>query len=98
MEPAAARQPLAGIGGLRRLTMSPASSSRESFSGRFILNNRREDIENAERSLLEAVEQRRYDRASLFAIRLALEEALNNAFKHGNKGDPLKIVRMHCHV
>jgi serine/threonine-protein kinase RsbW len=78
--------------------MTTASSSRESFSGRFILNNRREDIELAERSLLEAIEHQRYDKASLFAIRLALEEALNNAFKHGNKDDPRKTVRMDCRV
>jgi serine/threonine-protein kinase RsbW len=78
--------------------MATAHSSQDSFSGRFILNNRREDIESAERSLLQALESREYDRASLFAIRLALEEALTNAFKHGNKNDPGKIVRMDCRV
>jgi serine/threonine-protein kinase RsbW len=78
--------------------MSTAASSQESFSGRFVLNNRREEIELAEQSLLRAVEERRYDRTSVFAIRLALEEALNNAFKHGNKGDPRKTVRMECRV
>jgi len=28
-----------------------------------------------------------------FAIRLALEEAVSNAYKHGNKGDPNKRIR-----
>lgn len=78
--------------------MPTASSSNEPFSGRFILDNRREDIAKAEQSLLQAVEQRQYDRASLFAIRLALEEALSNAFKHGNKGDPRKKVRLECRI
>jgi serine/threonine-protein kinase RsbW len=73
-------------------------SSNEPFSGRFVLNNRREDIESAERSLIEAVEQRSYDHSSCFAIRLALEEALSNAFKHGNKNDPNKVVRLECEV
>jgi serine/threonine-protein kinase RsbW len=78
--------------------MDTASSAKEAFSRRFILNDRREDIESAERSLLSAVEQRQYDRASVFAIRLALEEALNNAFRHGNKGDPSKTVRLDCRI
>lgn len=73
-------------------------TSNDSFSGRFVLHNRRQDIERAERSLLEAVEQRRFDRASVFAIRLALEEALTNAFKHGNKNDPEKKVHVECRV
>lgn len=78
--------------------MNAAASSQESFSGRFVLNNRREEIELAEQSVLKAVEQRQYDQTSVFAIRLALEEALSNAFKHGNKGDPQKTVRMECRV
>ncbi|MCI0365956.1 MAG: ATP-binding protein [Phycisphaerales bacterium] len=78
--------------------MTSAHSSSESFSGCFELHNRPEDIQRAERSVLSAIEQLEYDRASVFAIRLALEEALNNAFKHGNKGDPAKQVRLHCRV
>src|SRR5437868_12445483 len=37
-----------------------------------------------------------YDPQSLFAIRLALEEALINAIKHGNKLDPKKHVTVEC--
>lgn len=64
----------------------------------FLLHNRREDIDGAQRALLDAVQKLRYDPASVFAIRLALEEALANAFKHGNKGDPEKHVHMECRV
>jgi serine/threonine-protein kinase RsbW len=78
--------------------MNTAHSPNECFSGRFVLNNRREEIELAEQSLLQAIERREYDKTSVFAIRLALEEALNNAFKHGNKNDPQKTVRMECRV
>jgi anti-sigma regulatory factor (Ser/Thr protein kinase) len=31
----------------------------------------------------------------LFSIKLALEEALVNAIKHGNQGDPTKQARQH---
>jgi len=79
-------------------TMNIAPSSPENFSGRYVLTSAREEIDRAEKSLLSAIEQRQYDRSSVFAIRLALEEALTNAFKHGNKGDPNKTVRLHYDV
>lgn len=78
--------------------MTRESSFPTPFSGRFVLHDSREDIELAQRELLQAIQQRRYDPASVFAIRLALEEALANAFKHGNKGDPRKHVQMDCRV
>jgi serine/threonine-protein kinase RsbW len=39
-----------------------------------------------------------YDDQSQFAIKLALEEAMINAVKHGNKGDPTKKVRIEAEV
>jgi serine/threonine-protein kinase RsbW len=53
------------------------------------------DLKSARRvedELLSAVEGCGYDEAERFAIKLALEEAINNAIKHGNKGDPRKTV------
>jgi serine/threonine-protein kinase RsbW len=35
-----------------------------------------------------------YSRKDIFAVRLALEEAAVNAFRHGNQGDPAKVVRV----
>jgi len=70
----------------------------ENFRGKYVLHSGREEIESAEKALLAAIERQRYDRSSLFAIRLALEEALTNAFKHGNKGDPTKAVHLNCDV
>src|SRR6185369_1388136 len=78
--------------------MAFESPSSAPFNKRFVLHDRREDIEKAQGALIDAVQQRRYDPASVFAIRLALEEALANAFKHGNKGDPGKHVHMECRV
>ncbi len=42
----------------------------------------------AERLVMEGLETHHYPEASRFAIRLALEEAVVNAFKHGSKGIP----------
>jgi len=39
-----------------------------------------------------------YDSQSAFAIKLALEEALINAIKHGNKLDRSKLVRIEARV
>lgn len=78
--------------------MTQPPSSPEPFIGRFVMHNRREDVEHAERSVIQAIENQRYDHSSCFAIRLALEEALSNAFKHGNKNDPHKTVTMECRI
>jgi serine/threonine-protein kinase RsbW len=37
---------------------------------------------------------RRYPGKDIFAVRLALGEAAVNAFRHGNQGDPNKVVRV----
>jgi serine/threonine-protein kinase RsbW len=39
-----------------------------------------------------------YGEKEIFAIRLALEEALVNAIKHGHKGDPNKEVQLRYHL
>jgi serine/threonine-protein kinase RsbW len=52
------------------------------------LVNTRADIERAENALLAALEQFKYPDAARFAVRLALEEALVNAFRHGHKNLP----------
>jgi serine/threonine-protein kinase RsbW len=41
-----------------------------------------------------AVEKKGYDADSVFGIKLALDEALVNAIKHGNKLDHTKCVRI----
>jgi anti-sigma regulatory factor (Ser/Thr protein kinase) len=60
------------------------------FDERFVLRYRREEIDRFQKALLQAVERHEYDQTSSFAIKLALEEALSNAFKHGNRSDPRK--------
>ena len=68
------------------------------FSQRFILSNAEDDAREAQASVLAAIEERAFDPSSCFAVRLALEEAVSNAFKHGNKNDPKKVVRVACEI
>jgi serine/threonine-protein kinase RsbW len=48
--------------------------------------------------ILAAAARRGYSPESLFAIRLALEEALINAIKHGNRLDPRKKVTIDARI
>ena len=50
------------------------------------------------KTIMDLVEAQRYDEQSTFAIRLALEEGLMNAIKHGNKHDPKKTVHVEAKV
>ena len=45
-----------------------------------------------------AMESRGYDQKAVFGVRLAVEEALVNAVKHGNRHDPTKCVWASWHV
>jgi serine/threonine-protein kinase RsbW len=51
-----------------------------------------------ETEILAACEKHHFPEADLFAIKLALEEALVNAVKHGNKMNKCKMVRVKYHV
>ena len=46
--------------------------------------------------ILQSLEGMQYSPRDIFGIRLALEEALVNAIKHGNRMDPSKNVRISC--
>jgi serine/threonine-protein kinase RsbW len=60
----------------------------------FTISNRLDDIYDLEARILQQVEHAGYDENSRFAIRLALDEALINAYKHGNQEDPERKVRV----
>ncbi len=51
-----------------------------------------------QKRILDNVARSGFDSHSAFAIRLALEEALVNAIKHGNKLDPKKKVHIEAKV
>lgn len=48
--------------------------------------------------IIEALEVREYPERDVFAVRLALEEAIVNAIKHGNRMSPDKSVEINCWI
>ncbi|HZW06440.1 MAG TPA: ATP-binding protein, partial [Phycisphaerales bacterium] len=52
------------------------------------IGNNRPDIDTAEGRLLALMEANGFGDAARFAVRLAFEEAVINAFRHGHKGMP----------
>lgn len=57
-------------------------------SAKFELVNDRHAMDAARDQIVDALETAGYPGASTFAVRLAFEEALSNAFRHGHKGLP----------
>ncbi len=55
-------------------------------------------VRTAERELLNRLAAAGYDDDHRFAVRLAFEEALVNAMKHGNRMDPRRTVRVRYRV
>ena len=56
------------------------------------LRELREGLEFAQATVAEALGARGYPEGAMFAVRLAIEEAVVNAFRHGNRSDPAKVV------
>jgi len=50
--------------------------------------------QKAEQEILGEVAKHAYSEACVFAIKLAVEEALNNAIKHGNRFDSSKTISL----
>jgi len=48
-------------------------------------------IEQAQGTVIDAAERLGYPKASVFALRLALHEAMTNAFKHGHRDLPASV-------
>lgn len=70
---------------------------RESDLTELVIPNELRAARQAEERILRELSRHRYSRECTFAIKLALEEALTNAIKHGNCNDSAKrlIVRFH---
>jgi serine/threonine-protein kinase RsbW len=48
--------------------------------------------------IIKFLEELSYEERDVFGVRLAIEEALVNAIKHGNQMDPSKTVRIACRI
>lgn len=65
---------------------------------RFIIASDFAEGREVQKRILDEVEKQAYGENGEFAIKLALEEALINAIKHGNKMDRSKMVRIQATV
>lgn len=57
-----------------------------------VIKSDQRETEIPKKAILEEVQQCRFSREAQFAIKLALEEALTNAVKHGNQCDCSKNI------
>jgi len=65
---------------------------------RFIIPSDFHEGRIVQRRILEEAEKHRFGEEAMFALRLALEEAMINAIKHGNKMDRSKKVEIHASI
>lgn len=62
------------------------------------LREMRGDVERVQSLVAAELTARRYDADAMFAVRLCLEEALVNAFRHGNRFEPGLVVRFRATI
>jgi serine/threonine-protein kinase RsbW len=77
------------------MSRSPAGGDPSEW---FVLHDRDRDIAEVQGAVAQQLARHNYEATARFAIRLALEEALTNAFRHGCKDDPEKTVRFRFSV
>lgn len=65
--------------------MMPRTTTQAPDADRLVVQNDARSIDAAESAIVAAAERHGYTKASLFAVRLAVHEALMNGFKHGHK-------------
>lgn len=63
-------------------------------SAKLVIPSKLEEVAGVQEALLSQLEACGYAKEECFAIRLAVEEALTNAIRHGNCGDPAKHVNV----
>jgi serine/threonine-protein kinase RsbW len=57
-----------------------------------------DQVPQVQDQIAEQLRSCQFEDREIFGIRLALEEALVNAIKHGNRNDRAKKVRIHFHI
>jgi serine/threonine-protein kinase RsbW len=55
-------------------------------------------LKEPEARIMKALRDCGYERDTIFAVKLAFEEAVTNAVKHGNRNDASKSVHLRYHV
>lgn len=72
--------------------------ARQDGSIQLTVDSSLDQVPRIQDSIAAALKARRFTERDIFGIRLALEEALVNAIKHGNRLDPGKKVRVEATV
>ncbi len=54
--------------------------------------------QQVQKRIIDLLEQSNFPSRFIFGVQLALEEAIVNAIKHGNRMDPAKLVRINCRL
>jgi len=75
-----------------------STSETGSDSGCVVISAEAAELETLQTSLASALTRHSYGEHALFAIRLAVEEAVMNAIRHGNLSDPSKTVEVRWSV
>jgi serine/threonine-protein kinase RsbW len=75
-----------------------ADARAREFRFESLLRDQRTDVERIQTVVADALKDRDYGESAIWAIRLAIEEAIVNGFRHGNKGDPTKAVYFACRI
>jgi serine/threonine-protein kinase RsbW len=78
--------PMPNQGRSNAASSAPIPSGADSGHTRFADDH--QSSEAAQNAVVESMDRHGYSKASRFAVRLALAEAIANAFKHGHKGLP----------
>jgi len=63
-----------------------------------VISSAFEEARAVERRVLDEMERHKYGEVAAFAVKLALEESLNNAIRHGNGCDPGKRIEVRYEV
>ena len=59
---------------------------------RLVFPSKLDEVTSVQNAIVDSAEKAGFEEQALFAIRLALDEALTNAVRHGNGSDPNKQV------
>ncbi|MGO8753335.1 MAG: ATP-binding protein [Thermoguttaceae bacterium] len=54
--------------------------------------------QDVQEAIIAALERQEWAAHDVFSIRLALEEGVTNAIKHGNRYDTAKSIHVECHI
>lgn len=77
---------------------SSGTPARRPATFRFHIPSDYAEGREVQKTIMDAVVAAGFGEHDVFAVKLALEEALINAIKHGNKLDPAKSVRIHATI